>query len=586
MAGRKTEQPDQTSREQRRKPATGSPVRAVSTGAKEHLERMIAGVPARIMAPRLVFIACLSALVLFGLLMVYSASAVEALQEQGSSTYFLLRQLLFAAVGVIGAVIVAKGFVWTLKSYRAGGFHFLYLIIVGLLILVLIIGRAAGGAQRWINLGFFSLQPSEFAKPVILLGAADSLARYYEERSIDVAELLKDIGIRVLLPLALIFFEPDAGSTMIIMMTVFTMAVLSGLSGKFVAGLVIGIVAIGAVVIVAEPYRFERLLVVWNPWADPYGSGYQATLAIMAFASGGLFGRGIGNATMKYNYLPEAHNDYILAIIGEELGFIGTVIFLLVFMAMVFAAFKIARQSRTLYGRLIAAGGAVILCLQFFVNVLGIVGLAPMTGKTLPFISYGGSSMIASLIIAGLILLVSRESEQESPYRDRREGFAVMGDGGAAASVRMNYGDEPEMDGVSAHAGRSTAGLPHRRSQAVSPGAGGTSGTDPSGFSERSTAGSGRGRARSSRSNFAVYEGDNQGGSTRARSRSRHRSGTRDVRGVQDRAPRSRSASGWERIDLHAGPASRLRRPGGEPRRRDRRSSDTWRSREDGSYES
>ena len=153
-----------------------------------------------------------------------------------------------------------------------------------------------------------------------------------------------------------------------------------------------------------------RIQVALNPWADEYGDGYQATLAIMAFASGGLFGRGIGNSTMKYSYLPEAHNDYILAIIGEEVGFVGTVLFFLVFAMLIYSAFRIAEQATDRRGALMASGSAVILAVQFLINALGILNVFPMTGKPLPFISYGGSSIIVSLMLAGLILRVSYES--------------------------------------------------------------------------------------------------------------------------------------------------------------------------------
>ena len=173
----------------------------------------------------------------------------------------------------------------------------------------------------------------------------------------------------------------------------------------------------------------------------------------MAFASGGLFGRGVGNSTMKYHYLPEAHNDYILAIIGEELGFVGTLLFFAVFMLMIYAGFKIAERCPSMQGRLIAYGCSIVLVLQFFVNALGILGVTPMTGKTLPFISYGGSSMMASLILAGLIVRVSVESNPRTVHDARRDDFAVIADGGD----------------VSGHIGRSTAGTPRVRSSRTAP---------------------------------------------------------------------------------------------------------------------
>lgn len=155
----------------------------------------------------------------------------------------------------------------------------------------------------------------------------------------------------------------------------------------------------------------------------------------MAFASGGLFGRGIGNSTMKYSYLPEAHNDYILAIIGEEVGFVGTVLFFLVFAMLIYSAFRIAEQATDRRGALMASGSAVILAVQFLINALGILNVFPMTGKPLPFISYGGSSIIVSLMLAGLILRVSYESARRDEYDRRRESFAVMDESTAGVAM-------------------------------------------------------------------------------------------------------------------------------------------------------
>lgn len=494
---------DGRGRDGERRPRRGRPAPARAALA----ERLIAGVPARIMRPRLVFLSCLAAIVLFGLLMVYSASSVEALAEEGSSTYFLLRQLGFALAGALAAAFIARFPPWSLRWYREGGARALLAVAVVLLVVVFAAGAVRGGARRWIALGFFTLQPSEFAKPVIILAAADALARFFEQRSIDGQGLFTSLAIGVGLPLFLIVIEPDTGSTLIIAGTVVGMAVLAGMPLKYL------LVAAGAgaaalvLLVIAEPYRLTRFLVASDPWADPYGAGYQATLAIMAFASGGLTGRGIGGSTMKYSYLPEAHNDYILAIIGEELGFIGLLVLLAVFLLMLVAIFKIARQGAGLYEKLVASGCAIILGLQFFVNALGIVGVTPMTGKTLPFISYGGSSMIASFILVGLVLRVSRESTAASPYRARRERFAVMGEGG-------------EVDGaadVSSHLGHSTAGAPHRRGDAA-----------------------GRG--------FNVYDGGAAGGAP----------GAAPATG-RPRPP----AGGWGRVDLNADPADRLRGRGG-----------------------
>lgn len=468
-------------------------------------ERLIAGVPARIMKPRLVFLACLVAIIAFGLLMVYSASAVEAQSDGLAPTHYLERQVLFAIAGA--AIIAVLALAPRLWSWMAGdGSWVLWGIAFALLVFVSAIGIVGGGARRWIDLGFFTLQPSEFLKPAIILVAAKLISAYYSEGTIDGNYFTSRFAVVALLSLVLVFSQPDMGTTMIIAATLLVMLVLGGISMRVVGGFIIAVVVAAVIMIAIAPYRLARFTVLLDPWADPYGDGYQATLAIMAFASGGLFGRGIGNSTMKYMYLPEAHNDYILAIIGEELGFVGTVIFFAVFLLMIVSAFKIAEQAPSPFARLVAQGCATVLAVQFLVNALGILSVIPMTGKTMPFISYGGSSLIASMILAGLILRVSMESNPHTIYDARRQEFAVMS----------------SEDESSSHTGRSTAGdVRVRRSSAR---------TAPA----------------SSRGGFSVYDGAQE----------RRRGDERRTRG----GDRQGRASSYDRVDLHADATERLRR--------------------------
>lgn len=497
--------------------------RATATQHSDLGEKLIAGVPARIMRPRLVFIFCLIAICSFGLLMVYSASAVEALQEEGSSTHFLFAQARFMALGAVVVVLLTGraipgfppwGAVWSL-AWAA------WLVIIALLAITLVIGQGGEdwGAKRWIYLGGFSLQASEFAKPVIVMVASRLFSQYYEENSIDTWTFLGLMAACVGLPSILIFFQPDMGTTVIIIAAIVAMCIIVGFSPKLLLGGLAVMVVVGLFFVLSSTYRRERLFTMMDPWSDPWGDGYQATLAIMAFASGGLFGRGIGNSTMKYNYLPEAHNDYILAIIGEEMGFVGTAIFVIIFLLMLYAAFLIARRAPTLHAQLLAAGCTMMFAIQFFVNVFGILGLMPMTGKPLPFVSYGGSSVLASMIMAGIILRVSIESNQETAADRRRAGMSVM---------REDVGED-----VSSHLGRSTAGVVRsrsgRRADAVEP----------------------RGSSRSS-SGLSVYDGGRAPRATYDEPRS--------SRGGR----RSGSASGqpYERVNLQGDGSDRLRTSG------------------------
>lgn len=497
--------------------------RATATSHSDWGEKYIAGVPARIMRPRLVFLSCLIAICMFGLLMIYSASSVESLQENGSSWFFLYRQAIFMFIGfVLFAMIGSRLLPWPLfRSKLVWGVWFGVLV---LLIAVLFVGQGAEewGASRWIDLGIFNLQPAEVAKPVIIVLTAKIFADYFEDGTIDTRAFLIQMLIMLPFPLFLIFKEPDLGTTIIIALTVFAIAILCGLPWRVVAFVTIAAFVLGAAAIVTSPYRAKRFLAFLDPWSDPYDTGYQATLAIMAFASGGLFGRGIGNSTMKYHYLPEAHNDYILAIIGEELGFVGTAIFVLVFIAMIIAAFYICREAPTLHAQLLASGCTIILAVQFLINVFGILGVMPMTGKPLPFVSYGGSSIIASLVLAALIFRVSVESNVETAADRRRSGMAVMGERSVRASARRSAGSG---DDVSGHIGRSTAGEARVRS------------TRRDGSAPRAD------RAASSRSALSVYDGGRQGRSEAAPTR-------RESRG---------SAGGYGRIDLGSDAGERLR---------------------------
>lgn len=497
--------------------------RATATSHSDWGEKYIAGVPARIMRPRLVFLSCLIAICMFGLLMIYSASSVESLQENGSSWFFLYRQAIFMFIGlVLFAAIGSRLLPWPLfRSKLVWGVWFGVLV---LLIAVLFVGQGAEewGASRWIDLGIFNLQPAEVAKPVIIVLTAKIFADYFEDGTIDTRAFLIQMLIMLPFPLFLIFREPDLGTTIIIALTVFAIAILCGLPWRVVAFVTIAAFVLAAAAIVTSPYRAKRFLAFLDPWSDPYDTGYQATLAIMAFASGGLFGRGIGNSTMKYHYLPEAHNDYILAIIGEELGFVGTAIFVLVFVAMIIAAFYICREAPTLHAQLLASGCTIILAVQFLINVFGILGVMPMTGKPLPFVSYGGSSIIASLVLAALIFRVSVESNVETAADRRRSGMAVMGERSARASARRSAGSG---DDVSGHIGRSTAGEARVRS------------TRRDGSAPRAD------RAASSRSALSVYDGGRQGRREASPTR-------RESRGT---------AGGYGRIDLGSDAGERLR---------------------------
>ncbi|MDO4436932.1 MAG: putative peptidoglycan glycosyltransferase FtsW [Coriobacteriaceae bacterium] len=530
MKDRKTEQ-ERAGRPRRR--------RATATSHSDMGEKYIAGVPARIMRPRLVFIVLLCALCAFGLLMVYSASSAEALELFGDSTYYLKRQAIFMAAGFALLMLIASPKIIPWGAVRTLLPKALWFITLALLVYVLGFGSGGDdwGASRWIGVGFFSLQPAEFAKPVVIVLIAKIFADYYEERSIDTRKFVINLLVCVGLTCFLIYKEPDMGTALIIAATVFLMLYLSGLSNR--AALLIIVLGVVALIVgtVAKDYRFERFLIQQDPWKDPFDKGYQTTMAIMAFASGGLFGRGIGNATLKYQYIPEAHNDFIFAVIGEEIGWIGSMIFVVVFIALFLAAMRIARQAPTYHARIMASGCSLILIVQFFVNIFGITNLFMMTGKPIPFVSYGGSSIITSLILAGIILRVSRESNVETVADRRRADMAVLG----GVRDRAGRASMTNADERSTHVGRSTAGEPRRRSAEGAP----TLSVYDGGLSSPS------GRVDSAR---AVRSGDTRG----SRARTVSLSG-------------SSASSGYERVNLGRGAQERLRSQDSSPRVNDQR---------------
>ena len=405
------------------------------------------------MGPRLALMVAVGILAVFGLLMVYSASSISAMATTGSSTYFLVRQLVFVVVGGILAFGLSR---IDYHNYRAALLILGYIVIMLGLTVTLVLGVTSHGATRWVEIiPGFTLQPSEFAKPLVVLVAAYILYRYYEEMDIELVTAVVAGVVGVLLPLVLILLQPDKGTAMIVAATLAVMLFLSGFSPKVLITLVIfGLLGFLALTL-RDDYSLQRVITMFNPEADPYGAGYQILQGFYAFGNGGLAGVGIGLSRQKYNYLPEAHNDFIFAIIGEELGMLGTVAVCALFALLVWAGMQIARHANDLWGKLIAAGATTMIAVQFLINVGGVTGLIPLTGKPLPFLSYGGSSTLSSFILMGLVLSVSdhstlpetvhdarrRQMSAAAPVAARKEAFVLMeGGGGAARPKRVDLG--------------------------------------------------------------------------------------------------------------------------------------------------
>ncbi|HIU23489.1 MAG TPA: putative lipid II flippase FtsW [Candidatus Coprovicinus avistercoris] len=408
--------------------------RSTTGRSREHV------VPARFMQPRIMLIVATVLLVAFGLLMVYSASSVEALTSTGDAAYYFKRQVLTTAVGVVAAIVLAK------TDYHLWSQHLLlviWAIAIALLLFTAATGVATKGAVRWIEIAGISIQPSEFSKIVVVLAAANIAQHFFEEHDYSSSKMLLYLAFGVVLPLGLILIQPDKGTTIILVVTLLVMAYLAGVPLRYIM-LVLGLGgAFLLALILGDDYSRSRVLTALNPQADPYGAGYQLNQGLYAFGNGGLFGVGIGLSRQKYSYLPEAHNDFIFAVIGEECGLVGTLAVVGLFALFIWAGMRIARYASDLSGRLIAAGCTTLIGFQFLVNVCGILGITPMTGKPLPFISYGGSSIMSCLMLVGFIISVSRASNLPETVHDRRR--SQLGVAPTSPSTSQNQGGVPSM---------------------------------------------------------------------------------------------------------------------------------------------
>ncbi|MCL2559083.1 MAG: stage V sporulation protein E [Turicibacter sp.] len=351
------------------------------------------------------------ALTIIGLVFVLSSSFVWANHRFNDPFYFFKRQLLFANIGIIGMIVVSK---IDYRYYKKYATPFLIISFI-LLVLVLVpgIGLVRGGAQSWIGIGAFSLQPSEFMKLSLIIFLARFMANNPENAKTFKQGVLPMMAI-VLVVFGVIMLQPDFGTGMVIVAAGILMLFLCGVPVKyflsFAAAGVLGIAAL----IASAPYRLARITAYLDPLAEPLGSGFQILQSLYAITPAGLLGHGIGNSIQKNFYLPEPQTDFIFAIITEEIGFIGAVFVLLLFICFFLRLAHIALKINDLFAKYVVLGIMSMLCVQVMINVGVVIGLLPVTGITLPFMSYGGSSLTITLLSIGVILNISRYSEESS----------------------------------------------------------------------------------------------------------------------------------------------------------------------------
>jgi len=348
----------------------------------------------------------------FGLVMILSASSVSSYTRYGSSFLFFKRQLVWAALGVAGMFTASR---IDYRRWRSGGW-FLLLVTLGGLVLVLhpAFGTRAGGSSRWLGFGSIRVQPSEVAKLALLLVAADVCVRK-QGKMTTLREVALPLGVLGAMDGALIMLQPDLGTMLIIAMILFVVIFIGGVPMPLLGtiGLMGGFGAIALAL--TEGYRRARLFSFLNPFRDPLNSGYQSVQSLIALGSGGFFGVGLGASRQKWLYVPNAHTDFIFAILGEELGLLGTLTVIALFVGFAYTGVRIARRAPDPFGRLVAAGITVWIVGQAIVNMGAVTGLLPITGVPLPLVSFGGSALVISLVAIGILANIARQEQWPPP---------------------------------------------------------------------------------------------------------------------------------------------------------------------------
>jgi cell division protein FtsW len=362
----------------------------------------------------LLLFAVLVVLNLIGLVMVLSASSVTALHQEGSSYYYFERQLVWLAIGSVAFVAALRTDYHRLRLLALP----LLLVCGGLLVVVLLpgVGSNVNGSSRWIGVGTFGIQPSEFAKLAILIFSADLLARrtaWIEDTRVTLRPVMTAFCVLA----ALIMLQPNLGTTIVLAAITFSILFVAGVPMRPLVGWgAVGTVT-ACVLAMGESYRRARVLAFLHPWNDPLNTGYQTIQSQVSLASGGWFGLGLGASRAKWGFLPYAHTDFIFAIIGEELGLFGALLVVMLFAAVAFLGVRAGLHAPDPFGRLLAIGITTWLSVQAFVNIGAVIGVLPITGVPLPFISFGGSSVLATMAASGILLNVARSSGNLQPAR-------------------------------------------------------------------------------------------------------------------------------------------------------------------------
>lgn len=359
--------------------------------------------------PDLILLGSILALLLIGIVMVYSSSAVKGYMYYNDPYHYFKADLIWVGLGLLAMFFCLRIDLDFLRRWAKPALY----VALGLLVLVKVpgLGREVNGATRWIGLGPLSIQPSEIIKLSMVLIMAHILSLNPHSIKSFRRGMLPILGLLGLVA-GLIMLQPDLGTTLVVAGMTFFMLIAAGArTGHLLA---LGGTGLGLVVaaIAVEPYRMRRILAFLDPWADPSGKGYQTIQALLALGPGGLFGLGLGQSRQKFLYLPENHTDFIFAMIGEELGFVGAALVVLLFFLFAWRGFKVAMSVSDPFRSLMAVGLTAMISLQAMVNMGVVSGILPVTGITLPFLSYGGTSLVFTMVGAGLLLNISLDAER------------------------------------------------------------------------------------------------------------------------------------------------------------------------------
>jgi cell division protein FtsW len=361
--------------------------------------------------------------------MVFSASSVKAYQNYNDSLYYFKRHMVWILLGLISFLVFSKINYRKLRKYSGAA----SVVSLFLLVAVLIpgVGLVINGARRWINLGFLSFQPSEISKISLVIYGATVMATK-KGRFKGIKELVNPFSILVLISAVLTIRQPDLGTAMILGINALLLFFLGGLRLREfgLISIASGLAVIGAIVM--EDYRRQRFLAFLNPWADPRKSGFHIIQSLLAFGSGGIFGAGLGKSLQKFSYLPQAHTDFIFAIVGEELGLIGTLIVILLFLGFGYFGLRVAYKSSDRFGKILAGTIVGSILTQAAINIGAVSGVLPITGIPLPFISYGGTSLLINLTYVGILTGIGNSQRIEvlsesNDLRGRNRGTPLSG---------------------------------------------------------------------------------------------------------------------------------------------------------------